>query len=384
MRKTFMPKRGELAGVMLAAAVFAPAAHAQVPRTEGPSLEFRSDLPWSKLVLQREAKITGVSTLRVPGPLRGDHWLSASGKGIETQRGRVGIRLDEEGSRIVSQGGVPFRERTLRSLLFPGFAQAGYLEYGKSTLMGASAIAAIVATGIAQDRVWDKEEIALDAERALEESTDPAAEDALRLQARLANEDENLARAQRNLYLMTTGAVWGLSLVDAMFFAPEFHVTSASDASLSLAMRKRSRTRAAVRSLTFPGQGQYYNGHPRKGIFVATGGIAATVLFLHEQDDFLKAQNAVNQFEARVDLTPPGAERDFFVSELARVQDEADAEARDRNWTLILLGTYWSVAFFETMLSFEQPWGETTVGEGWSFGMSAAPERAAIVASRAF
>ncbi len=373
-------------GLVLAAALLSSTPSlAQTARGEAAALEFKSDLPWTRLVLQEgNAKITGVAQLRVPGPLRGDYWLSASGRGVETQRGRVGIRLDEEGSRIVSQGPVPLRDRFLRSLFFPGFAQYGYREYGKATVMSMSAVATIIATGIAQDKVWDEEEEKDRAEEAVDEATNPTDRQRLVADYREALEEENLARARRNLYLFSTIGVWSVSLIDAVFYAPEFHVTTASDHSLSVAMQRKTRGAALVRAITFPGLGQQYNGQSLKGLMVATGGIACTVLFLHEQDDLLKARSQVTQFESRVELTPAGPERDSFEAQLARAEDEADGEERDRDLSLILLGTYWGVSILETMLSFDQPWGDSTVGSGWSFGMNATPEQAGVFASRAF
>jgi hypothetical protein len=149
-------------------------------------------------------------------------------------------------------------------------------------------------------------------------------------------------------------------------------------------MQKRSLGAAVTRSAVFPGLGQHYEGHSTKGALVATGAIASTVLFLHEHDDLLKARSEVTQLEVRIDLTPPGDERDAMESALSRAEDEADAEERDRNLTLILLGAYWGISLLDTVISFEQPWGESTVGSGWSFGMNATPEQAGVVATRAF
>jgi hypothetical protein len=371
-------------GALWVAASFAPESAAQNARGEGPALEFRSDLPWTRLELQGDAKVSGLASLKVPGPLRGDHWLTASGQGVETQRGRVAVRLDESGSRIVSQGEVPLDERMLRSLLFPGYGQYGYREYGKATLMATSAIAAIVATGFAQDKVWDEEEQKDAAQRAVDEATDPTERQRRIADYREALEEENLARDRRNLFLITTGAVWGISMVDAVFFAPKFHVTAATDQSVSLGMRPRSRGQAFARSLLFPGNGQHYNGDSLKGLFVAIGAIGCSVLFLHEQDDYLKAESQVIQMESRVALTPPGPDLDFFESELEKAQDEEEDEKGQRDLTLILLGTYWGVSLLDTVLSFEQPWGEERVGEGWDFGMNATPSQAGVFASRAF
>jgi hypothetical protein len=85
-----------------------------------------------------------------------------------------------------------------------------------------------------------------------------------------------------------------------------------------------------------------------------------------------------------VELTPDGPERDSYIEQLGRAEDEAENEERDRNWTLALLGTYWGISILDTMMNFDKPWGDDTVGSGWDFGLKATPDEAGIFASRDF
>lgn len=373
--------RTRVALVVLAASFFATTSSAQSPNSEEKSLEFKTDLPWSSLALRGSSQVRGVSPLRVPGPLSGDFWLTAKGRGVETQRGRVSIRLDEEGSRIVSYGALPFRQKFFRGLLFPGYAQWRAGDRGRGALLATGAIAALLATAREQDEVWNREEVRESAERTFLTTTNPALRPFALANLREAQEEENVARAQRNLYLISAGAVWGVGLLDAVLFAPDFNATSADESTLSLSMEKRSRGSALLRSVVFPGLGQEYSGSPRKGALVAIGAALAGALLLHESADLKQAESEVTQSFARIAVLPAGPDRDAARALLGRFEDEVDTASRDRNLALLLLAGYWGVSLLDTALSFDEPWGSTPVGEGWSFGMSSSTERTLVVAS---
>jgi len=365
-------------------ALLAPAAFAQAERPESKGLEFRTDLPWSRLSLRGDAKVSGVSPLRIPGPLTGDYWLTAEGRGVEKQRGRVSIRLDEEGSRIVAQGAVSPAQTTRRSLLFPGYAQLGYSEHGRAILMGVSGIASLVMVAFAQDNLWDEtdEKDAVESELAAAAGADDRAR--LQRDLRESEEEESLARSQRNLYLYSTAAVWGVSLADAAFFSPRFDVSGANETTLSIDMHKRTRPGAIVRSLLFPGLGQQYNGQSTKAFFVATGGILATALLLTQHEDVLQAESEFDQVSVRAANTPVGPERDVLLEQAKLQAVERDSQARQRVWALAGLGAFWGVSLLDTALSFDEPWGSAPVGEGWKFGLRSVAQSPGIVAMRRF
>jgi hypothetical protein len=364
------------------AAFLAPAA--AFAQGEGKTLEFRADLPWSRLSLRGDAKVSGVSPLRIPGPLTGDYWLTAEGRGFEKQRGRVSIRLDEEGSRIVGQGAVSPAQNMRRAFLFPGYAQVGYSEHGRAILMGATGIASLVMVGFAQDDLWDETDEKEAVESQLASATN--ADDRARLQRDLreAEEEESLARSQRNLYLYSTAAVWGISLADAAFFSPRFDVSAANETGLSISMHKRTRPGAIARSLLFPGLGQQYNGQSTKAFFVAAGGILGTAIFLTQHEDVLQAESEFDQVSVRAANTPLGEERDLLLEQAKLKAVERDSQARQRLWTLLGLGGFWGISLLDTALSFDEPWGSAPVGEGWRFGVRSTSLGPGIVAMRRF
>ena len=226
-----------------------PQTAAPAPSAEPKVLEFRADLPYSRLALDGDAKIKGLTPLRIPGPLNGDYWLTAEGRGVEKQRGHVSIRLDEEGPRIVAHGPVTQSTSIRRALLFPGLAQAGFREHGRALLMATSAIGSIVMVGVTQDDLWEESEEKDAVENDLLLATTPEDRERLQADLREAEEEESLARSRRNLYLLSTAAVWTISLVDAAFFKPNFDVSGANETTLAVAMNEKTRGAAIARSL---------------------------------------------------------------------------------------------------------------------------------------
>lgn len=373
--------------VVLAAAFLAlpQAAFAQTAeRTEAKALEFRADLPYSRLSLEGAAKIKGLTPLRIPGPLNGDYWLEAEGGGIEKQRGRISIRLDEEGPRIVAQGPVTQSTSIRRALLFPGLAQAGFREHGRALLMSVSAIGSIIMVGATQDDLWEESEEKDAVENDLSLATTPEDRERLQADLREAEEEESLDRSRRNLYLLSTAAVWTISLVDAAFFKPEFNVSAANEATLALAMQEKTRGAAIARSLLFPGLGQQYNGQSEKAFAIASVGIFGCAVLVAQQEDVLQSQSEFDQVSVRASNAPPGPERDALLNQAKLLAAERDVQADHRLWALIGLGTYWGLSLLDTALSFDEPWGAAPVGEGWKFGMAPVGQGAGFVAMRRF
>ena len=201
---------------------------------------------------------------------------------------------------------------------------------------------------------------------------------------REAEEEESLARSRRNLYLLSTTVVWGISMVDAAFFRPDFIVSAANEATLALAMQEKTRGAAISRSLLFPGLGQQYNGQPQKAFAIASVGIFGCAVLVAQQEDVLQSQSEFDQVSLRASNTPPGPERDALLNQAKLLAAERDVQADHRLWALIGLGTYWGLSMLDTALSFDEPWGAAPVGEGWKFGMAPIGQGAGLVAMRRF
>lgn len=376
-------KRSAVA-LFLGALLGAGSASAQVERTEATRIEFRTDLPWTRLLLRGKSNIHGVSPLRVSGPISGDFWLEAEGRGVESERGRVSIRLDEQGSRIVGYGAIGAGAAVVRGLTFPGFAQYRSRDHGKAVLLAASSVGLLVSAGHEQGQVWNEEEQRLEAERLVDETTDAAALPIARAKLRAELAEESAARDKRNLYLTTAGAVWGASLLDAVLFRPGFHVALGEEANLSLEMKKKSLGKALARSVMFPGFGQMYAGQNTKGFLVGTGAILVGTLFLHEQRDYLGAQGFVASAISQLEVLPPGPERDQAERDLAQYEDDLDSAKHTRDLTRLALGAYWGVSLLDTAFTSRDRWSSEKVGEGWDFGLVPDAEGTRVFASRRF
>lgn len=354
--------RGWTAGIAaLAVLAAASDASAQASRREGRALEFKTDLPWAVLTLEGDDEIHGVSPLRVPGPLVGDFWLSARGPGVETERGRVRVGLDEAGARVESWGAIPFRETFMRSLLFPGYPQARYHERGKSRLLLLGGLAGLGFTGWAQWEFWQREDDVTELEQRIASSTSESERDALRREFLDAQEEKSFAADRRLLFAGATGAVWGVSILDAVAFSPDFHVSAADEAGLSLGLRRKTRLDAMLRGVVFPGLGQAYNGRTNKAVVAALAAGAAGAWVVHEQDDYNRAAADFRKVRSRYENASSVAERTALLSEQqALFADVSDRES-DRDLAVMLLAGVWGLSLLDTALDFDRGWGQTPV-----------------------
>lgn len=371
-------------GWLVAAVVacWASSASAQLSSAEGRALEFRTDLPWGRLSLEGHHGARGPTPLRVPGPLRGEFWLTASGAGVESQRGQVRVGLDELGSQITSYGRPSSGTALRRSLVFPGFHQLRIHETGKGLLMG---VAGATSAGML---IWSelKYRSASDdtdtARRAFEASGVLAERIALQRVLSDRREDENRAVDRRNLALIALGAAWGVSAIDALLFAPDFEVRQVDANSLTIGMRPKTRVDAAVRSMVFPGLGQRYNGESTKAGLVAVGGLAAAGLVFYKQDRYLDSVAELNKSRARFESATTVAEQnEFFLEQEARFADSED-RYRDRNTAVAIAATYWGLSVLDAILAFGEPWGGERVGS--SLGLTADPLNGALAAQVTF
>lgn len=338
-----------------------PEAAAQDARREGRALEFRTDLPWARLDLEGDDDMGGVSPLRVPGPLLGDFWLVAGGPGVETQRGRVRIELDEAGSRIDSHGAIPFHESVMRAALFPGYPQMRYGESGKARFLMFSALAGIGGTIWAESEVRDAEATISDLESAI--ALSGVAADRDRLRRELADETETKAYRtnRRNLLLGATGVVWGVSFLDAVAFRPGFDVSQANESSMTLALSRKTRLDAMLRSAVFPGLGQAYNGRRTKAALVALAGIGAGVHYLWRQSEYNEAVSEFEKTSGRYESSVSVDERTRLLAEQRAQFDDVEDRAFERDIALAAVGGVWFLSLVDTAMDFGGEWGDARI-----------------------
>ncbi len=374
--------------IWIAALLFlatATASFAQSIYTEGRALEFRTDLPWARLVFEGNERVAGVSPLRVPGPVAGDFWLNASGPAVESQRGRVRVRLDEEGSRITSYGRPSFRETFMRSALFPGYVQFRSRERGKGTFLAIAGATALGGALWAQSEFWDAEDVAFEARRQMAASGIAAERTELLRVLQDAEEDQTYAEGRRNLYLGATAAVWSLGFIEALVFSPRFDVTRVDANSLTLGMQRKTRFDAVLRSAVLPGLGQEYNGERGKAAFVALGAIAVGAWTLHEMDDYDAVVNDLTKVDRRFTAATTVDERNALFEEREVLFETVDDAFRARKIAVAAAGAFWVLGMIDAALSFGEPWGGRDVGAGGTnLGLSADPVNGRLAAQVRF
>ncbi|MCA9751464.1 MAG: hypothetical protein KC591_04685 [Gemmatimonadetes bacterium] len=357
-------------------------ASAQNFYTEGSALEFRTDLPWARLELLGHERIQGVSPLRIPGALDGDYWLRASGPGVETQMGRVRIRVDEQGTRILSYGRGPLR-RSLLPALYPGLTQYLAEKRVKGLLFGLTAAGALGTAVVAQTELWDADSDLTAAERSFDDAANGNEQHDAQLLIDLAREKKTAAADRRSLALMSGAAIWGLSFIDSWILGPGFDVSQADEASLALEMRPRQRFDAVTRSILFPGLGQEYNGQSTKAFLLATGGIALGSWVFVTQDRY---NQSVSDYELeRIRWAGAGsvAERMQREAELLRLFDTVDDRKRERKFAVTVAAGYWALNVIDAAFSFGSPWGERSPRRS-GFGFSVDPGDGSFAANLRF
>jgi hypothetical protein len=349
---------------------------------EGSALEFRTDLPWARLELLGEEEIKGVSPLRIPGALDGDYWLRASGDFVETQYGRVRIRVDAEGSRIISYGRDPLK-RTLLQSLYPGIPQYMTGSRLKGVTMGVTGFFAASTLVWAETEVWDSDRTVKEKERALDSADNALEQQIARTALAVAREEKSYSAERRNLALIATGVVWGVSLLDAALFRPDFRVTRADDVSLTLSMKPRSRTSAMFRSLVFPGLGQEYNAQPKKAYLMALGGIGIGSWLLRTQDRYNASVSEYERERIRYEGATLVEERNARAERLNVLFDETEDRKHARNIAAAVTAGYWAAGILEAAFSFGNPWGDEEP-ERSGFGFNVDPMRGMVVARMGF
>lgn len=385
LRRTLIPSLFELS---IAAALLPFAVpgicHGQTLFQEGRSLEFRTDQDWSRMRLEGREEINGVSPLRVPGPLAGEFWLSAWGPGVELQRGRVNVQLDGNGTGILSYGKRGFPETFLHSLLYPGLVQYGQGQEAKGFYLGTAAAAGVIGTLVSEVQLWQERDRVEKADRRYHAATVSSERHDLLNIRQDRREDRDRAVDRRTVWALGTAAVWGVGMLDAILFSPDFRVRSAGEGSLTLGMNRKSRMKAISHSLLFPGLGQEYNGEHTKSAWVASGAVAAGLWLMNRQDQYAEAVADYNKSHHRFLSAQTVDERDEYAGLQQDRYNTVIDRRRDRDVAIGILGGYWFLSMVETALSFDESWGGNTVRQGGSMGLMVDPMEGAVAAQWKF
>jgi hypothetical protein len=271
----------------------------------------------------------------------------------------------------------------LYSILYPGIVQYGQGQEGKGIYLGSLAAAGAVGTLVTEVLVWRAREDVEDARRDYWEAA-PADRHDLINKLHDQQEDRDRAVDRRAIMAIGTGAVWGVSLLDAVFFSPDFRVRTADRGSLTLGMERKTRLKAVARSLLFPGLGQEYNGESTKSAWIATGGIAAGLWLMHRQDEYAEAVAEYNKAHRRFIAARTVEESEEYAALQEDKYSRVEDRKTDRNVAIAILGAYWGVAALETVLSFGNSWGDQAVRQNGRMGLAVDPMEGAVAAQWKF
>ena len=126
-----------------------------------------------------------------------------------------------------------------------------------------------------------------------------------------------------------------------------------SESSIFIKLKPRTRTKAAMRSLAFPGWGQLYSGDKFRGIVLGavSMGLVGWTLFTH--NDYNTSQNAL---ERAVENFNRNMSEEFFQNvqtKLGEAQDDYDF----RNTMLLVTASFWAYNIMDSLIFFSSNGG---------------------------
>lgn len=216
------------------------------------------------VVLQGLERVVGPTPLLIPARLDGRYRLSVVEPGYESPRGDLVFRPQGSGLVLENYDRGLRRERALRSLLVPGLGQLHAGETARGWGYLAAAFGLGVATLAAEAEFLDAREDVRDLNVGAAGLPDEDPEARLLAQAAALDEQDEAYRL-RNSLAGLTAAAWGLSVLDAALFVPEFDVHPMKADLLTIRVRRKTAAARAVRSAVLPGLGQFYGGSRLRG-----------------------------------------------------------------------------------------------------------------------
>ena len=183
-------------------------------------LVINSNPPGASVLLDGALSIDGLTPMRFPSELQGKYKLTLKQFGYETYRKTLFLQPDKPMELNLDLKPKTKFKATLRSIIIPGWGQM----YGGQTTKGVMlTMLAIGATGfyfIADNKYNNR----LDDYQSIQTAYNTAATDSEKIQiySLLATAKKNAydAEGRRQIAIGTVAAVWGLGLIDILFFFP--------------------------------------------------------------------------------------------------------------------------------------------------------------------
>ena len=263
-------------------------------------------------------RLEGITPLPLDNRMNGPYRMRVTRRGYEESRGRVILRSRDGRLSLLGPPSGFRTERMTRSLLLPG---SGQFMAGRRTagfIWGTTSVGALIWAISASNSYVDARDSFTQANNQFQQiAASEGFLDFAVLDRVLSLEVESRRRKnERDVAWLTTAALWTGNLIDAAFFHRKVELREGSDGVLVIPMTEKTRKRAVLRSVLFPGLGQDYSGYSYKGFLYAmafAGAGAMTIvraLDTEEQSDLIKTL-------------------DFELSLLSAPQNEDEATLRD-------------------------------------------------------
>lgn len=131
---------------------------------------------------------------------------------------------------------------------------------------------------------------------------------------------------------------------------------------LWMTLKTKSGVMAGVRSIIFPGWGQFYDDHPGRGVVFMALGVAAGTGYVVSD---LRYQDRVDEFHAAdaayQAATTPEAIAETFAAR-ARASERADDAYDLRNDVVIAAGVVWGLSVLDAAIFVPRPVGPVLLG----------------------
>ncbi len=274
----------------------------------------------------------------------GSTWrLSVSHPGWETRSARV--RLDASGRLHVRGDRL---SRLARALVVPGW---GLAAAGDPAAAGMTFVSTLVtgldAVGVLDD--WEAEKRRRDAAAAVLEPPGAGAADYAEASRRVLTADAYRDRALGGLAL---AGWWHLGgVVTAVYRSQPPRVERLEGGGYRASVPRRSGLRAALQSALWPGAGQFYRGHPERGVVLQGAFVAAGI---GAMDTWLRFRLRDIEYDAAREDIPDTGDPAVVEAARARARRLWDDRERMRRRTLAWTGAaaaVWLASVVDAALS---------------------------------
>lgn len=320
-----------------------------------------------------EMTIRGRSPVPLFAEQEGLYDVRVSRAGYETVHGALLLRNRDGALRIADSYSLR-RKRLFRSIALPGYGQMREGRPFEGGLWSIHVFAAAVNALVLEGKYREAHDQFTEANALLNRTAEGGDEnvlDALHETFRLESKANRRLR-DRNWAFGVLGVYWGLNLADALLFHPALDLREGSEGVGQIALSEKTKGRAVVRSLLYPGLGQGYLGRSFGGALYAglatASGVTAIVSHLRYQGELDRVASLDAEYAA---LTPIGAEEAETARLVLAERDAAVTRSEDdrerRNGAVFVAAGVYVASILDALLG--PPAGPAAEEGGTRIGM---------------